>query len=90
MNNNEPIEELYYSIYEKYNNKIANTQEYKDIMEKSDELLKELKCTISDKEYDTLGEFIDKYTELISLGQKEYFVKGFSMANKLVIDSLDK
>lgn len=90
MNNDKSIEELYYLIFEDFNSKIASTKEYKDIMKESYDLLNELKSSVTDKEYNTLGNLVDKCTELTSLCQKKYFIKGFSMANQLMIESLDK
>ena len=88
MKNKETIRQLYNLIQEDFNRKIVSKNEYKNVSKKSDDLLEELRKTITDKEYDILGDFIDSYTELAVIESEEYFVKGFSIANKLRDESL--
>lgn len=45
---------------------------------------------IDEKEFDIFRDFIDKYTQQLSIEIEEYFVKGFSIANKLRDESLSK
>ena len=88
MKNKETIRQLYNLIQEDFNRKIVSKNEYKNVSKKSDDLLEELRKTITDKEYDILGDFIDSYIELAVIESEEYFVKGFSIANKLRDESL--
>ena len=88
MKNKETIRQIYNLIQEDFNSEIVSKREYKNVSKKSDDLLEELRKTITDKEYDILGDFIDSYTELAVIESEEYFVKGFSIANKLRDESL--
>jgi len=88
MKNKETIRQIYNLIQEDFNSEIVSKKEYKNVSKKSDDLLEELRKTITDKEYDILGDFIDSYTELAVIESEEYFVKGFSIANKLRDESL--
>ena len=90
MENKETIRQLYNLIQEDFNSEIVSKNEYKNVSKKSDDLLEELRKTITDKEYDILGDFIDSYTELAVIESEEYFVKGFSIANKLRDESLTR
>ena len=45
---------------------------------------------MTDEEYDLFGDFVDSYTDQMVIEIEEYFVKGFSMANKLRDDSLSR
>lgn len=88
MKNKETIRQIYNLIQEDFNSEIVSKNEYKNVSKKSDDLLEELRKTITDKEYDILGDFIDSYIELAVIESEEYFVKGFSIANKLRDESL--
>ena len=90
MKNKETIRQIYNLIQEDFNREIVSKNEYKNVSKKSDDLLEELRKTITDKEYDILGDFIDSYIELAVIESEEYFVKGFSIANKLRDESLIK
>ena len=90
MKNKETIRQIYNLIQEDFNSEIVSKKEYKNVSKKSDDLLEELRKTITDKEYDILGDFIDSYTELAVIESEEYFVKGFSIANKLRDESIIK
>lgn len=90
MKNKETIRQIYNLIQEDFNREIVSKNEYKNVSKKSDDLLEELRKTITDKEYDILGDFIDSYIELAVIESEEYFVKGFSIANKLRDESLTR
>ena len=66
------------------------TDKYKNASEKSYNLYNQVKNTMTDEEYDLFGDFVDSYTDQMVIEIEEYFVKGFSMANKLRDDSLSR
>ena len=74
----------------KYNKQITKTDKYKNASEKSYELYNQVKNTMTNEEYDLFGDFVYSYTNQMVIEIEEYFVKGFSMANKLRYESLTK
>ena len=50
----------------------------------------ELRKTMTEEEYDKLDDFIDKYTQQMVIEIEEYFIEGFSIANRLRDESLMK
>ena len=90
MKNKKSIRELYRLIQEDFTREITKTDKYKNASEKSYDLYNKVKNTMTDEEYDLFGDFVDSYTDQMVIEIEEYFVKGFSMANKLRDDSLIK
>ena len=78
------------SIQEEFGREIMNKKEYDDISKESNKLYEQLKSMINEKEFNVFGDFIDSYTQQMSIEIEEYFVKGFSIANKLRDESLSK
>ena len=90
MKNKKSIRELYCLIQEDFTREIIKTDKYKNASEKSYDLYNKVKNTMTDEEYDLFGDFVDSYTDQMVIEIEEYFVKGFSMANKFRDDSLTK
>ena len=88
MKNKKSIRELYRLIQEDFSREIAKTNKYKNASEKAYDLYNQIKNTMTDEEYDLFADFVDSYTDQMVIEIEEYFVKGFSMANKLRDDSL--
>ncbi len=90
MKDKKTIKDLYMSIQEEFGREIMNKKEYDDISKESNKLYEQLKSMIDEKEFNVFGDFIDSYTQQMSIEIEEYFVKGFSIANKLRDESLSK
>ena len=90
MKNKKSIRELYRLIQEDFTREITKTDKYKNASEKSYDLYNKVKNTMTDEEYDLFGDFVDSYTDQMVIEIEEYFVKGFSMANKFRDDSLSR
>lgn len=90
MKNKKSIRELYRLIQEDFTREITKTNKYKNASKKSYDLYNQVKNTMTNEEYDLFGDFVDSYTDQMVIEIEEYFVKGFSMANKLRDDSLIK
>ena len=88
MKNKKSIRELYHLIQEDFSREITKTDKYKNASEKSYNLYNQVKNTMTDEEYDLFGDFVDSYTDQMVIEIEEYFVKGFSMANKFRDESI--
>nr|WP_316618384.1 DUF6809 family protein [uncultured Ruminococcus sp.] len=48
----------------------------------------ELSATLTEKQNSILQKIKDNHTELMNLGERDAFVRGFSLAVKLMIDAM--
>ncbi|MGN1298674.1 MAG: DUF6809 family protein [Candidatus Scatovivens sp.] len=90
MKNKKSIRELYRLIQEDFSKEIVKTDKYKKVSEKSCDLYNQVKNAITDEEYNLFVDFVDSYTDQMVIEIEEYFVKGFSMANKFRDDALSR
>ena len=84
----EEIRKLYSFLLPELDKKVAKNQKYKETRKLCDKLEEELKVFIGKDGYRKFENFMDEYIYLASIANEEYFVQGFSKANKLRDESL--
>ena len=84
----EEIRKVYDFLLPEIDKKVAKNQKYKETRKLCDKLEEELKVFIGKDVYRKFENFMDEYIYLSSIANEEYFVQGFSKANKLRDESL--
>lgn len=84
------IRELYNLLQKKLNEELINTDKYKEISGRCDIADEILKNSLTKEEYSLYEDVMNIYSELMDLETEEGFVEGFSIANKLRDESLER
>lgn len=84
------IRELYNILQKKLNDELISTDKYKEISGRCDIADEILKNSLIKEEYSLYEDVMNIYSELMDFETEEGFVKGFSIANKLRDESLER
>ena len=84
------IRDLYNLLQKKLNEEIIRTDKYKEILGRCDIADEILKNSLTREEYSLYEDVMNIYSELMDFETEEGFVKGFSIANKLRDESLER
>ena len=84
------IRKLYNLLQKKLNDEITSTDKYKEIAGRCDIADEILKNSLTKEEYFLYEDVMNIYSELMDFETEEGFVKGFSIANKLRDESLER
>ena len=84
------IRELYNLLQKNLNEEIISTDKYKEISGRCDIADEILKNSLTREEYSLYEDVMNIYSELMDLETEEGFVEGFSIANKLRDESLER
>lgn len=82
------VRELYKAAEEKFNFELVELERYKEVVNRRKNKSDLIKNSISKQDFDLLQEYIEIENEASSIEMEEAFVKGFSTAYQLLIDSL--
>lgn len=82
------VRELYKGIEEILSKELVKNDKYKEIVNRRSAKEDEIKSDVSKSEFDLIQEYIEIENEASAAEMEEAFVKGFTMAFQLLIDSL--
>lgn len=82
------VRELYKEIEETFNFELVKKDSYKEATNRRSNKEDLIRNSISQQEFDLLQEYIELENEVSAIEMEEAFVKGFSTACQLIIDSL--
>ena len=88
MDDKKSIRELYDEIEESFNFDLVEKKHYKEAVARRREKSDLLENCLSQEDFDLVQEYIEKDNEVSAIEMEEAFVKGFSMAYKFLMDSL--
>lgn len=88
MKDKEEIRKLYLSIEEEFNCELILLDSYKEIMSRVNREEELLETCLNKNDYKMFENYMEIENEMTALVMEESFVKGFSVAYKLLIDSL--
>lgn len=88
MKDREEIRKLYLSIEEEFNCELILLDSYKEIMSRVNREEELLETCLNKNDYKMFENYMEIENEMTALVMEESFVKGFSVAYKLLIDSL--
>lgn len=88
MKDKESISKLYLSLEQELNNDIASLEVYNTLTNHREKKEKILERILTKKNTKIFDEYITIESEIEVLEMQEAFIKGFSSAYKLLIDSL--
>lgn len=84
------IEELYDAIQEKIVLKIGENDEINNLWSELNRLDELLKISIEKENYEIFDEYLGKEAEIIDAERRQAFAYGFSLANKLMVESMNE
>lgn len=82
------IRELFRAIEENFNFELVEDGNYKEAVNRRKAKLNFIQNSVSKQDFDLLQEYIEIENEVSAIEMEEVFVKGFSIAFQLIIDSL--
>lgn len=82
------VRELFKAIEEQFNFELVEVDKYKEIVNRRKNKSDLIENSISKQDFDLLQEYLEIENEASSIEMEEAFVKGFSTAYQLLIDSL--
>ena len=88
--NKKTIRKIYDYALEDFDKILLKNSKYNKTRKKCNKVEDELKDFIGKDGYKKFENFMDEYLYLVSIENEEFFVQGFSMANKLRDESLIK
>lgn len=88
MKDREEIRKLYLSIEEEFNCELILLDSYKEIMSRVNKVEELLETCLNKNDYKIFENYMEIENEMTALIMEESFVKGFSVAYKLLIGSL--
>ena len=88
MKDKKEIRKIYLSIEEEFNNELVVLDSYKEISTRIKEKEELLETCLTRNDFELFEEYLDIEVENTNLIMEESFIKGFSMAYKLLVDSL--
>lgn len=90
MKNKNSIKKLYLSLEQELNKDIASLEAYNALTKHREKKEKILERIITKKNTKIFDEYITIESEIEALEMQEAFIKGFSVAYQLLIDSLNR
>lgn len=88
MIRNSEISKIYENVIVENDRDLINSLEYQTVRNKYDRKEDKLRELIGKEKFRKFEEFMENYCELTCLSNEFYFIKGFSIANKLRDESL--
>lgn len=88
MKDKKEIRKLYLSIEEEFNCELILLDSYKEIMSRINREEELLETCLNKNDYKLFENYMETENEMTALIMEESFIKGFSVAYKLLIDSL--
>lgn len=88
MKDKKAIRKLYSSLEEEFSQEFISLESYKEVAARRNEKEDVLKNCVSQEDFELVQEFVEIKNEITSLEVEEAFIKGFSTASQLFIDSL--
>lgn len=82
------VRELFKAIEEQFNFELVEVDKYKEVVNRKRNKSDLIENSISKQDFDLLQEYLEIENEASSIEMEEAFVKGFSTAYQLLIDSL--
>ena len=82
------VRELFKAIEEKFNFDLVETDKYKDVVNRRRSKSNLIENSVSKQDFDLIQEYLEIENEASSIEMEEAFVRGFSTAYQLLIDSL--
>ena len=82
------VRELFKVIEEQFNFELVENEIYKEIINRRRNKEDFIKNSISEHDFDLLQEYLEIENEASSVEMEEAFVKGFSAAIQLIVESL--
>lgn len=88
MKNKKAVRKLYSSIEEEFSKEFVSLESYKEVAARRNKKEDVLKNSVSEEDFELIEEFVEIKNEITSLEVEEAFIKGFSIAYQLLIDSI--
>lgn len=82
------VRELFNAIEEQFNIDLVQLDKYKEIVSRRRNKSNLIENSVSKQDFDLIQEYLEIENEASSIEMEEAFVKGFSTAYQLLIDSL--
>ena len=82
------LENLYYGNIAPHEYEVEHGSEYDVTAKLVIRYEQELSATLTEQQKAILEKIKDNYTELMNLGERDAFVRGFSLAVRLMIDAM--
>ncbi len=84
------LENLYYGNIAPHEFEVVRGSEYDITAKLVIRHEQELSATLTEQQKDTLKKLRDNQTELINLGERDAFIRGFSLALRLMVDAMSQ
>lgn len=88
MKDKKSIRELYLSVETKLNDDLVLMDSYKEIVNRRNEKEEFLENQLTETNFKLFQEYVDIESEMQGLEMEEAFIRGFSIAYQLFVDSL--
>ncbi len=88
MKNKKSIRELYLSVETQLNDNLVLMDSYKEIVNRRNEKEILLENQLTQNDFKLFQEYVDIESEMQGLEMEESFIRGFSIAYQLFVDSL--
>lgn len=82
------VRELFKAIEEQFNFDLVELDKYKEVVNRRRNKSELIENSVSKQDFDLIQEYLEIENEASSIEMEEAFVKGFSTAYQLLIDSL--
>lgn len=82
------VRELFNAIEEQFNIDLVQLDKYKEVVSRRRNKSNLIENSVSKQDFDLIQEYLEIENEASSIEMEEAFVKGFSTAYQLLIDSL--
>ena len=82
------LENLYYGNIVPHDYEVHRDSEYYVTAQQVVRYEKELSATLTEQQKETLQKIKDNHTELLCLGERDAFCRGFSLAVKLITEAM--
>ncbi len=87
MKDKKSIRELYLAVETKLNDELVLMDTYKEIVNRRNKKEELLESELTKNDFDQFQEYVDIESEMQGFQMEEAFVKGFSIAYQLFVDS---
>ena len=88
MADKKSVRELFKTIEEQFNFDLVELDKYKEVVNRRRNKSDLIENSVSKQDFDLIQEYLEIENEASSIEMEEAFVKGFSTAYQLLIDSL--
>ena len=89
MADKKSVRELFKGIEENFNFELAENGRYQEAVNRRRNKIDFIESSVSKQDFNLLQEYIEIENEVSAIELEEVFVKGFSIACQLIIDSLE-